>query len=333
MAALALLATSAVAQPSAIPGASGTLFVTERTLNTVTAFDAATGSVLWTSPTGASPTGVTKPHGTGRVYTSDDGAAANRMSVFDERTGGFLHSIPMGARPHHLMASANGDFIYVGEFGQNTIGVVDTSLDVEIAQYPASANPAARTHAVWISDDGTNLYATNSVANTISKLDARTGLLIWEFPVGNTPSEILVTQDDRIAYVSVRNEDRIRVVSGALPVVLGDAEARSQPDTLSLTNDGGTLVVGLRASPTGQARMALVDTRTLATTYVELPGHTTTGHQGVSANGAFTFMAVERPGAVAVIDNRSGTLVDEYPYPGAPVPHGVFYEPEVLPAQ
>jgi hypothetical protein len=65
MAALSVAAVPATAQPGGIPGASGTLFVTERTLNTVTAFDAATGSVLWTSPTGVSPTGVTKPHGTG----------------------------------------------------------------------------------------------------------------------------------------------------------------------------------------------------------------------------------------------------------------------------
>lgn len=333
--ALATATAPAGAQPG-IPGASGTLFVTERTpvTSSVTAFDAATGSVLWKSPTGDSPTGVTKPHGTGRVYTSDDAANANRMSVFDERTGAFLYPIPMGLRPHHLMASANGAFIYVGEFGDRTIGVVDTSIDAEVARYAASANPAARTHAVWIANDGINLYATNSVVNTIAKLDARSGELIWEFPIGNNPSEILVTPDNGTAYVSVRNENKIRVVdvSGALPVVLGDAEAANQPDTLSLASNGATLVVGLRASPTGQARMALIDTRTLATAYVELPGHTTTGHQWLSANGRFTFMAVESPGAVAVVDNVSGTRVTEYPYPGGGTrPHGVFYQPQVLP--
>jgi DNA-binding beta-propeller fold protein YncE len=255
------------------------------------------------------------------------------MSVFDADTGAFLGAIAMGARPHHLMASVNGNFVYVGEFGQNTIGVVDTRIDAAVDHYAASVNPAARTHAVWISNDGTNLYATNAVANSISKLDARTGLLLWEFPIGNNPSEILVTQDDKTAYVSVRNEDKIRVVdvSGETPVIIGEAEARSQPDTLSLTNDGQTLVVGLRASPTGRARAALIDTRALSPRYVELPNHTTTGHQWLSANGRFTFMAVESPGAVVVINNEAGAVVDEYPYPGGgPRPHGVFYEPRVL---
>ena len=330
---LAVTAGVAGARPADIPGAGGTLFVTERTpaASTVTAFDAASGAVLWTSPTGPAPIGVTKPHGTGKVYTSDENA--NRMSVLDARTGAFLGIIPTGVRPHHLMASRNGERIYVGEFGQNTIGVVDTSIDAVVAHYAASSNPAARTHAVWISNDGKNLYATNAVANTISKLDASTGTLVWEFPIGNNPSEILGTQDDKLAYVSVRNEDSIKVVdvSGEAPVVIGVAEARSQPDTLSLTNDRGTLVVGLRASPSGRARAALIDTGTLATRYVEMPAHTTTGHQWLSANGKFTFMAVESPGAVAVIDNAAGAVVDDYPYPGGGSrPHGVFYEPAVL---
>ncbi len=329
---LAVAAAAASASANGIPGTSGTVFVTERTpaASSVTAFDAATGTVLWTAATGAAPIGVTKPHGASKVYTSDEGS--NRMSVFDARTGAFLHAIPLGMRPHHLMASASGEFIYVAEFGQHTIGVVDTRTDSVVARYPASANPAARTHAVWISKDGSNLYATNAVANSIAKLDARTGQLLWEFSIGANPSEILVTQNDTIAYVSVRNEDTIRVVdvSGTVPVVLGEAEALSEPDTLSLTNNGKTLVVGLRASPTRRARMALIDTHTLATTYVELPGYTTTGHQWLSANGKFTFMAVESPGAVAMIDNTAGTLVDEYPYPGGQRPHGVFYEPKVL---
>jgi hypothetical protein len=313
---------------------SGTVFVTERTSGTssVSAFDAASGETLWTRPTGNTPIGVTKPHGTSKVYTSDEGA--NQMSVFDERTGTPLRTIPMGPRPHHLTASRSGDVIYVAEFGQNTIGVVDTSSDAEIAHYQASSSPAARTHTVWISNDGTSLYATNSVVNTIAKLDAASGASVWEGSVlGRNPSDILVTQDDKIAYVSIRDDDRIRVfdVSGPLPVAIGEAEAKSQPDTLSLTNDGKTLVVGLRASPTGRARAALIDTETLTTRYVELAPHTTTGHQWLSANGKHTFIAVESPGGLAVIDNQSGSLVADYAYPGGGSrPHGVFYEPQVL---
>ena len=56
----------------------------------------------------------------------------------------------------------------------------------------------------------------------------------------------------------------------------------------------------------------------------------------VSPNGKFTFIALEalvttQPGAIAVVDNDSAEIVDTWPYPGGgPLPHGVFYEPQVL---
>jgi hypothetical protein len=111
-----------------------------------------------------------------------------------------------------------------------------------------------------------------------------------------------------------------------VPVLIGTAPAASAPDTLSLTNDGRTLIVGLRGSP---ARMGFIDTATMTTEYLSLPG-TTTGHQWLSRNGEITFMALEgTPGKIAVVDNRARTLITTYVYPnGRTRPHGVFYEPQ-----
>jgi hypothetical protein len=65
----------------------------------------------------------------------------------------------------------------------------------------------------------------------------------------------------------------------------------------------------------------------LTTTYLSLPG-STTGHQWLTQNSRYTFIALESPGQVGVVDNRTRTLVTTYPYPnGMPRPHGVFYEP------
>jgi YVTN family beta-propeller protein len=314
-----------------VPG--GTIWVTERTpgLSTVAAIDSATGAPRGITPVGNAPIGITAPHGTHKVYSSDEGA--DQLSVINATTVTVIGTVPMGpgSRPHHLMASRNGRYLYVAEYGSNRIGVVDTQTDENVADFTASFNPAAKTHAVWIASNGKDLYATNegfptTGPGTFSKLDAGTGALIWEYPVGNRPSEVLV--DDGVAYVSVRNEHVIRVydVTGAAPVFLGQSEAKSMPDTLSLTNDKRTLIVGLRGSP---ARMGFVDTETLTTSYLELPA-TTTGHQWLSSSSRYTFMALESPGQVAVVDNRARRLVATYPYPnGMMRPHGVFYEPSL----
>jgi DNA-binding beta-propeller fold protein YncE len=331
----AALACGAAAAPTAETSAdaipAGTIWVTERSpgASTVAAIDAATGTVRGWVGVGDIPIGVTLPNGTGKVYSSDEGR--DQMSVLDRDTVTVLRTIPMGAgsRPHHLMASQNGRYIFVGEYGSNRVGIVDTTLDRNILDYPASLSQSAKTHAVWITPDGHDLYATNEAVladgtGTFSKIDVHTGNLIWEQPVGNRPSEVLVC--DNVAFVSVRNEHKIKVfdVGSGTPLYLGQAEANFMPDTLSLTPDRRTLIVGLRGSP---ARMAFIDPHTLSTTYLALPG-TTTGHQALSPNGRFTFMAVESPGQVAVIDNESRTLVVTYPYPkGMLRPHGVFFEP------
>jgi YVTN family beta-propeller protein len=307
----------------------GTVYVTERSLGSVTAFDGATGAPLWTQATGASPIGVTEPRGTHKLYTSDEGA--NRMSVFDADSGAPLGTIPMGPAPHHLMASRDGRRIYVGEFGQNTVGVVDTETDTAIAHLVASPLPNARTHAVFIAGD--DLYATNTRAirtepGDVAHLDARSGELLCNTPVGVDPSEILVTRSGRRGYVSVRGENKIKELDlrRRCPRLTGrEAVIGTQPDTLQLTRH--TLVVTLRGTP---AQISLMDTRDLGVRVVTVPGHTTTGHHWLSRTGRYSFVAVETPAGVAVVNNRTGAVVADHPYPSPPGgnrAHGVFFAP------
>lgn len=326
----ALVLGAASASTLAVP--AGTLWVTERTpggLSTVAAIDSRTGDPRGITSVGDAPIGITQPNGTGKVYSSDE--AADQMSVIDADTVSVIGTIDMGdpSGPHHLMASTNGHYIYVGEYHHNMVGVVDTKLDENVYDIRASDVANAHTHSVWISPNGKDLYATNegplqNDPGTISKIDVETRTIEWEHGVGRRPSEVLVDGD--VAYVSVRFDNVIRAydISGNVPILIGTAQANTAPDTLSLTNDGRTLIVGLRGSP---ARMAFIDTETFATQYLALPG-TTTGHQWLSRDGAVTFMALEgTPGKVAVVDNRERELVTTYAYPnGRTRPHGVYYD-------
>jgi hypothetical protein len=192
----------------------------------------------------------------------------------------------MGAFPHHLMASHNGKLLYVGEYGTNKVGVVDTTTDALAAEWEASANPLAKTHAVWITASGKELYATNegstqAAIGTLSKLDPATGARLWEVPIGARPSEVLVTPNGKTAYVTVRNENVLKVldVSGDAPAgPTGEVVVGGMPDTMQITGDGKTLVVGLRSVP----QMALVDTDTLAVRHVTFQGFGISGHQWLS---------------------------------------------------
>lgn len=338
LALLVPVAAAAAQSQQSLPGVSGTVWAVERYdggPNTLAAFDAATGRVLGVVRIGKRPIGVVAPPGAGKVYSADE--RSEQLSVVSTdalaRGNATVRQIPMGAFPHHMVASPDGKRLYVAEYGSHKVGVVDTREDVRIDGFYSSGNPQARTHSVWITADGKTLYATNEGATavswgTLSKLDAATGVRIWEIPIGLRPSEVLVTPDGKTAYVTVRNEDKVIAldISGARPELIREVRIGTQPDTMRLTPDGLTLVVGLRAVP----QMALMDTRTFAVRPVTFTGYGISGHQWLTDDGKYTFIALEstaaeKPGAIGVVDNAAGTVATTWPYPGGPWPHGVFY--------
>jgi DNA-binding beta-propeller fold protein YncE len=330
----AAAAVSAKEKP--IRDAHGTVWVTERTpgSSSVAVFDAATGDVLGWTPVGSTPIGVVIPIHSRHAYSSDE--AADQLSVISRDEIKVVATIPMGvgSRPHHMMASRNGKLIYVAEYNHNMVGVVDTKKNENVADLVASRNSLAKTHAVWITRDGRDLYATNEGATqssmgTLSKLNTGTGTIEWEIEIGIRPSEVLVTKDGGTAYVSVRNENVVKVLdlSGDLPVVEAVVPIGEMPDTLQLTKDGETLVVGLRGVP----QLAFMDTETLAVRPVKIDAHGISGHEWLSTNGKLTFIALESPGSLAAVDTETGDVLYDARYPtGLTRPHGVFYEPELL---
>jgi DNA-binding beta-propeller fold protein YncE len=333
---IAFAAAAVSAKEKPVRGVHGTVWVTERTptSSSVAAFDAATGEALGWTPVGSTPIGIVVPRGSDYAYSSDE--AADQLSVISRDAIKVVATIPMGAgsRPHHMMASRNGALIYVGEYNHNVVGVVDTTTNENVADFVASRNPLAKTHAVWITRDGRDLYATNeggtqTAMGTLSKLDAETGLIEWEIDIGIRPSEVLVTKDGTTAYVSVRNENAIKVLnlSGDRPVVEAVVPIGEMPDTLRLTKDGETLVVGLRSVP----QVAFMDTEALTVRQVKIDTHGISGHEWLSRSGGITFIALESPGSLAAIDTDTGDVLYDMPYPtGLLRPHGVFFEPRRL---
>lgn len=316
---------SLAARRDALPGAGGTLWVTNKALNNVAVFDASDGELLGVIPVGHEPIGVTAPHGSGKVYVSNE--KDNTVSVIEKASLSVVATIPTGPRPHHINQAPNGKFVYVAEFGGNTVGVINTETDTLVAHFVTNPSPTARVHAVWVSADGQTLYVTNSGLNEIAALDALTGEPRWAMTVGANPSEVLVTDDEQTAYVSVRNENKVKVIDLGTRTITGEVFVGDQPDTLRLSPNGKTLVVTLRGTP---ARVAVVNVfKGLSAGWVSIAG-ATTGHHWLSANGHYSYVAVEGPGGVAVVDNRTLEVVRTFAYPAGGKPHGVFYEPSRL---
>lgn len=317
------------------------LWVSNRDTNTAVAFNPTTGARVAVVQVGQQPNSLAAPKGSGKAYVTNE--AGNTVSVLSKGVVTATITIPTpDAKPHHIAPSPDGRFVYVAEFGSNKVAVIDTATDALVKEFvahpeslPEVTGAKVRTHAVGVSADGKTLYAVNTGTDTVTALAASTGAIIWgPLQVGKGPSEVAVASDGKRAYVSIRDEDLVRVIDLSTPatphVIEPPIAVGDQPDTLQLTPDGRTLVVALRGTP---ARVDLVDTVTGSVRPLEIPRATTTGHQALSGDGQLTFVAIEGakgkdepqgvPG-VAVIDNRTGEVTHRFEYPSGGRPHGVF---------
>jgi YVTN family beta-propeller protein len=312
--------TGAGVSKAPILHAQGTAWATSRGPDTVTAFDGATGKVLATIPVGKAPMGLAIPRGTNKLYVGNEGS--NSVSVISVPRREVIATINVGSRPHHMHASTDGSRVYVAEFGTNKIGVIDTMTDTLVAEW-ATGPPSERTHAPAPTPDGKTLYAVNSLSNTLVALDAHTGAIQWSMPTGANPSELHVSHDGRTGYLSVRNDDTVDVIDLAARRVTRRIPVGDQPDTLQLSSDHRRLVVALRGTP---AEVDVIDLRTFAVSKIVFPAERLAGHNWLSANGRYTFVSLDDPGAVGVIDHRGNSVVATWPYPGGGSVHGMFYD-------
>jgi len=300
--------------------AKGTAWATSRGPDTVTAFDGATGKVLATIPVGKAPMGLAIPRGSNKLYVGNEGS--NSVSVISVARREVIATIDVGSRPHHMYASEDGTRVYVAEFGTNKIGVIDTMTDSLIGEW-ATGPPTERTHAPAPTLDGKTLYAVNSGGNTLAALDAKTGAIQWSMPTGDNPSELHVRRDGRTGYLSVRNQDEIDVIDLVARQVVRKIPVGDQPDTVQIAPDESFLVVALRATP---AEVDVIDLHTFSVSKVVFSNVRLAGHNWLSANGRYSYVSLDDPGGVGVIDHRTSSIVATWPYPGGGSVHGMLYD-------
>ena len=332
-AALAILVffTSVTSAQTDLKGVSGTVWMTNRTFNNVVAFDAGTGEVLATVAVGRNPIGIISPQGTGKIYVANEDDAT--VSVISKESLSVVTTITLaaGSRPHHINESPDGSFVYVAEFGANRVAAIDTETDTVATELITNPLTTARPHATWVSQNNQTLYVANSGLNEIAAIDIASNTILWSLPVGSNPSEVLVTHNEKTAFVSVRNENKVKLIDLETRQIADELNVGPMPDTMRLTPDGKQLIVTLRGTP---AQMSIVNVfKELSAEVVTISPGTITGHHWLSQNGRYSFVAVENPGSLAVVDNRTGQVVTSYSYPGpttASRPHGVFYEPDPL---
>ncbi len=311
----------------------GRIWVTNASTSLVTAFDATTGDVLATIPVGLSPAGIAVPNGVGKVYVADEGS--DTVSVISKATMTLAGTIalppPSGRRPHHISASPDGRFVYVGEFGANVVDVIDTATDQISARF-STGWPGSKTQVVVPDPAGSVVYAVNSAlapaTSTLVALNAETGRWLWYLPLPGEPSDFVVAPDGRTGILAQRADDRIDVIDLEQHAVIRQIELASERRMggLQVTLDGNLVLIASSAMP---AQLELVEMATMArlppvslaaaATGAALPAQSLS-YIPIASNDDLT-------AGVVAVDAASRTVVRRFRLPGGGSPYEVVFDP------
>jgi YVTN family beta-propeller protein len=165
-----MAAPVSAAPVSAAPVSPGTgtpyLYVANSASNTVTAYDAATGTVTATILVGKRPIALTaSPDGT-TVYVAN--IDSSNVSVISTATNAVTTTIPVGASPEGVAVSPDGSTAYVAN-NEGAIDVISTATSTITATI-GTDHPVG----VAVSRDGSTVYTANQEKNYVSVISTAT---------------------------------------------------------------------------------------------------------------------------------------------------------------
>jgi YVTN family beta-propeller protein len=120
--------------------------------------------------------------------------SANELAIIDPQTKAVLARIPTGNAPHEIVASDDGKFAYVSNYGQppnqpgNTLSVYDLAAQKEIHRVDIS--PLRAPHGLLYSDG--KVYFTAELNKLIARYDPASNTVDWILGVGQDRTHLLI---------------------------------------------------------------------------------------------------------------------------------------------
>ncbi|MGZ5041481.1 MAG: cytochrome D1 domain-containing protein [Usitatibacter sp.] len=251
---VATLPTGANPNGVAVTPAGHRVYVSNFDDGTVTVIDAGNLRVLTTIPVGAHPLGLqVSPdgHSVAVATFGPNGAPLRTISVIDVASGS-VTPIAVGLGPTSVAYNSSGSALYVSNFGDNTISVIDTGSLQTLATLNAPANP----FALITNPSGTRVYVmhiTNAAGakSQVSVLDTFSNQVIATIPLAGDPQFLAVNPQGTRLYAAIGSTGSVSVIDTSNNAKLLDflTGTNSFPAGVAVSPDGSrVLVVDARLS-------------------------------------------------------------------------------------
>lgn len=239
--------------------AADLLVVLNKSDDTASILDAATGKSLATIPVGHGPHEAEVLAGGHLAAVSDYGERekpGRSLALIDlERlaAGGTIE-LPEGARPHGLHALADGRLLVTAE-GLKELLIVDPKARRLVSRIPTGRDVS---HMVVATPDGTRAFVANIGSGSVTAVDLSAGTVARDIPTGKGAEGIAMTSDGREVWVVNREADTISVIDARSLELAATVPAAAFPIRVKFTPDGKRALVSCARS----GDVAVFDTAT-----------------------------------------------------------------------
>jgi len=107
-------------------------------------------------------------------------------------------TIPVGKIPCAVASDTKSNILYVVNYGDSTVTVIDPQKQVANATVKVGAGP----QAIAIDSNAGLVYVANTHANTVSVIDTRSNAVVATVPAGTNPYAITTGSTPGVAYVA-----------------------------------------------------------------------------------------------------------------------------------
>jgi YVTN family beta-propeller protein len=211
-----------------------------------------------------------------------------------------LVELGLMAVPDAAMAWTGKPLVYVTNFHDSTVAVIDSGDNLEVQQIPVGSGPLDAA----VAPDGNHVYVANSQDNTVSVIDTTNKKvpIVTTVPVGNYPAAIAVTPDGTHVYVTNDIDATVSSIDTTINRVVGTITVGLEPEGIKVTPDGSHVYVADRAGNT----VSVIDTanNTVVSTIA-----VAANPEGIAVTPDGTRAYVVSYSAISVIDTATNTVV------------------------
>ena len=167
---------------------------------------------------------------------------SGHLVVFHAETGERLAEYATGINPYTLLLDPTGDTLYVYNWGERSISVLDTRDGHLIAKVPVGHNPCdlalAPDHRLFVACSNENsIYVVDT--QTFKPIEVIATAMHRQAPVGSTPNALSLDTAGKMLFVANADNNNVGVISIAereISHVLGFIPTAWYPASLALSS-------------------------------------------------------------------------------------------------